>query len=281
MIRLLVVALMLMASPALAATYYVSNTGSDSANGTSRATPWQTVNKVNTSSFSAGDSVLLKAGGVWSEGLVAPSTGSSGSPVTFSSYSTGAQPELRGGVAKNSDSDWVQDPVGLLGDLSQWTSKTDTASKISATTAASRTGGGYGFQLTNNATSTVAYLTKTFTATAAMDLVFYVKFPNADASWTDGTYVYMSAQNGAVDRLEIYIKRNGTNMQVYSRFDVGGAADTMNYTTLCTTTDITWHKIEVQMKFDSPARELSPRSSLAARWPRISGPRASTRTTCS
>jgi hypothetical protein len=43
-------------------TYYVSPTGSDTNNGTSANTPWQTVAKVNASSFGPGDSLLFQAG---------------------------------------------------------------------------------------------------------------------------------------------------------------------------------------------------------------------------
>ena len=57
------------ASVAGAATYYVDATnGSDSANGTTTATAWKTINKVNTSTFAAGDQILFKrasGGRVW------------------------------------------------------------------------------------------------------------------------------------------------------------------------------------------------------------------------
>jgi hypothetical protein len=48
-----------------AATFYVSNGGSDSADGRSPETAWATVGKVNSYSFSAGDSVLFEEGDVW------------------------------------------------------------------------------------------------------------------------------------------------------------------------------------------------------------------------
>jgi len=49
--------------------YYVSNTGSDSANGTSESTPWQTISKINGRTFSAGDTISFKCGDVWREEL--------------------------------------------------------------------------------------------------------------------------------------------------------------------------------------------------------------------
>ncbi|MDE0853776.1 MAG: hypothetical protein OSA97_05075, partial [Nevskia sp.] len=51
---------------ALAATYYVdAAAGSDSAAGTSATTAWQTLAKVNSTTFSAGDSILFQTGQHW------------------------------------------------------------------------------------------------------------------------------------------------------------------------------------------------------------------------
>ena len=80
-----------------ATTYYVSSsTGSDSASGTSAATAWQTVAHVNGQTFLPGDSILFKRGDIWNESLVPPSSGSSGNPITFDAFGTGAPPNLTG-----------------------------------------------------------------------------------------------------------------------------------------------------------------------------------------
>ncbi len=60
------------------AIYYVSNAnpvGNDGNNGLSTGAPWLTVNKVNTSAFNAGDSVLFNRGCTWRETLTVPSSG--------------------------------------------------------------------------------------------------------------------------------------------------------------------------------------------------------------
>jgi hypothetical protein len=94
-------------SPAscLAATYYVDNcvvTGNDANNGTSKLTPWLTVAKVNASSFSAGDSILFERACSWyGTALTAPSSGSSGNPITFGAYGTGANPIIKGSTLLN------------------------------------------------------------------------------------------------------------------------------------------------------------------------------------
>jgi Pectate lyase superfamily protein len=75
-------------------TYYVSNTGSDAAAGTSTTTAWQTVAKVNAGTFTAGDSILFKRGDVWrTTTLVVPAAG-----ITLGAYGYGRDPILSGGT---------------------------------------------------------------------------------------------------------------------------------------------------------------------------------------
>ncbi len=80
--------------------YYVSSSaGNDSYTATqaqSPATPWKSLGKVNAATFAAGDRILLARGDVWREQLIPPSSGSSGSPIVFDAYGTGAAPEITG-----------------------------------------------------------------------------------------------------------------------------------------------------------------------------------------
>ena len=99
--------------PVYGATYYVdASNGNDSSNGTSEATAWKTISKVNSSSFSPGDDILFLRGEIWLEALIVPSSGSSGSPITFGAYGSGDKPIISGrdsvpgwSVAGN----WIQD----------------------------------------------------------------------------------------------------------------------------------------------------------------------------
>jgi hypothetical protein len=78
-------------------TYYVDNcvtVGNDSNNGTDPSTPWLTINKVNTSSFNPGDSILFRRTCTWREKLTVPSSGSAGSPITLGAYGSGNNPIL-------------------------------------------------------------------------------------------------------------------------------------------------------------------------------------------
>ena len=77
--------------PSNAKVYYVSNSGSDSNNGTSSSTPWASLDKVN--SISAGSSsrpvyVLFERGGTWRGQITAKGY------VTYSAYGTGDKPKI-------------------------------------------------------------------------------------------------------------------------------------------------------------------------------------------
>lgn len=80
---------LLLSFSARATTYYVSPTGSDSNNGTSTSTPWQTITKVNTITFSPLDNLLFQAGQSFSGHLVWISSGTLGNVITIGVYGTG------------------------------------------------------------------------------------------------------------------------------------------------------------------------------------------------
>ena len=99
MTKRLILMLLLSCSPLWAATYYVDNcvaVGNDLNNGTSPSTAWLTINKVNTSKFLPGDSILFQSTCTWREQLTVPSSGAAGSPITFGAYGTGAAPIISG-----------------------------------------------------------------------------------------------------------------------------------------------------------------------------------------
>lgn len=91
-VRLLlaVTALVLYANAASAATFYVSPSGNDAANGQSEATAWKTVSKVNATTFAAGDIIRFQRGGEWREALNASTSGAVGNPITYDAYGPAA-----------------------------------------------------------------------------------------------------------------------------------------------------------------------------------------------
>jgi|GEM_PF-669631 len=92
-----IIIMIMITSQIFAATYYVDATnGSDSNSGTSPEIAWKTINKVNNYYFISGDSILFKRGEIWREQLIVPSSGSSGSPITFGAYYSGNDPIING-----------------------------------------------------------------------------------------------------------------------------------------------------------------------------------------
>ncbi|HEW78650.1 MAG TPA: hypothetical protein ENH34_01600, partial [Phycisphaerales bacterium] len=103
------------ALPALAATYYVKNGGNDAASGLSDAAAWATVYRVNSQTFSPGDTICFKAGDTWrlpteqAGGMqLTTDSGSAGVYVTYTSYGDDPNmPLFLGSLEKNSTSDWT------------------------------------------------------------------------------------------------------------------------------------------------------------------------------
>ena len=79
-----------------AAIYYVSNTGSDSNSGASTSTAWQSLAKVNSKTFSADDQILFKRGDTFYGTLNVNQSGTSGHPIIYGAYGTGASPIISG-----------------------------------------------------------------------------------------------------------------------------------------------------------------------------------------
>jgi P2-related tail formation protein len=88
--------IILICSTAVATNYYISPVGNDNNNGTSPTTPWKTIAKINSRTFSAGDVIMFQRGGVWRETLSPLSSGSASGQISFSAYGTGAKPVING-----------------------------------------------------------------------------------------------------------------------------------------------------------------------------------------
>lgn len=78
-------------SSLMAVNYYVANAGSDSNNGLTTGTAWQTMAKLSSFSFSSGDSIFLNKGDTWNERLNVSTSG-----IYFGSYGTGVKPLITG-----------------------------------------------------------------------------------------------------------------------------------------------------------------------------------------
>ena len=83
-------------------TFYVSDSGSDANAGTSPDSPWQTLAKVQSYPFVAGDEIRLNGGDSFADTLKTGSSGGPGNPITFSSYGSG-QAHIGLGIYTNSN----------------------------------------------------------------------------------------------------------------------------------------------------------------------------------
>jgi hypothetical protein len=94
-------AALLLSGVAQAATYYVSPNGNDANSGLDAGSPWQTLSKVNSTTFEPGSEILFQRGGEWRERLVASSSGAAGQPIIYDAYGSGAKPRFWGSDVLN------------------------------------------------------------------------------------------------------------------------------------------------------------------------------------
>src|SRR5262245_57913407 len=81
---------------AQAASYYVDSTnGADTNSGTSSVAPWQSLSKVNNTTFQAGDTIHFQRGSVWTGNLQIQNSGTAAAPITYQAYGTGAAPQIK------------------------------------------------------------------------------------------------------------------------------------------------------------------------------------------
>jgi hypothetical protein len=79
-------------------TYFVDSVGgNDSNSGTNIAAPWQSLAKLNATTFQSGDNILLKAGSIWTGQLHPLGSGDYNAQITIDMYGSGAKPVINGG----------------------------------------------------------------------------------------------------------------------------------------------------------------------------------------
>jgi hypothetical protein len=134
--------------------------------------------------------------------------------------------------------------ANLVADLSNWT-ETDTANKLSLTTAANRTAsGGYGVQVVHDGTTTPSYISYAVAGDPReIDVTFTTAFVNG-TSWGNNQAVILDWRSTVPDSFyTLYFRRSGTSMQVRGGFQV-----TTSYQTICTSSDTATHTIRIQAK---------------------------------
>lgn len=78
-------------------TYYVSETdGNDSNSGTGPDDAWQSLEKVNSTTFDPGDRILFRAGDTWTGQLHPKGSGKPDEPIIIDKYGSGSKPLIDG-----------------------------------------------------------------------------------------------------------------------------------------------------------------------------------------
>src|SRR5262249_29475519 len=97
-LQLLLLALFLY-SRANCSTFYVDcSVGADTNVGTSEDQPWDTIARVNHTTFQPGDSILFKRGATCDGMLTPQGSGSPGHPISIGANGNGPLPVIRGGI---------------------------------------------------------------------------------------------------------------------------------------------------------------------------------------
>lgn len=89
-------------------TYYVATHGDDDNDGLSASSPWQTIEKLNSSlyDFRPGDTILLNRGDEF-KGDLEPSRGTEVNWIKYSAYGSGEKPLITGSLTLKNEADWV------------------------------------------------------------------------------------------------------------------------------------------------------------------------------
>ena len=98
----LIISFMLLAFTGKANNYYISsstgNDGFSSSQAQNQATPWQSINKLNSffNNLKAGDNIYFKRGDTFYGSIVVTKSGTSGNPIVISAYGSGNNPVITG-----------------------------------------------------------------------------------------------------------------------------------------------------------------------------------------
>lgn len=104
--------------------YFVSPSGSDSNNGTSASTAWQTLSRASQQVFVPGDSILFERGGVYRGTFFLKGAGSAAAKIFVGAYGNGNAPVISGAeILQNPN--WQNETVGGANTIK--TSFNDTA----------------------------------------------------------------------------------------------------------------------------------------------------------
>ena len=242
-------------------TYYVDNVnGSDLNSGTSVTSPFQTVGKINSLTLSPGQTVAFKAGEEWHELLFVGHSGTQGSPITYTSYGTGASPIIS---AADTVGGWTQGggagaqetcnyPSFCSGFETPGFADWDTVSNNNDATATMSTAqvhrGSYSMALySTNGVDTRAGVVKTFqaaTSGSTYAIRFYIFAPASGLLPNNTIRVLEFANNSSsVGFASLYTDGSG-KISATSMWDTADSSNVIPFTSLTGFTMGAWNEIE-------------------------------------
>ena len=105
--KLLIILLLISSLISRGATYYIKTGGNDGLAGTSDATAWATLSKVNGITFQPGDSILFKRGNTFRGSIYQTENGNSSNWIVYGAYGTGTKPKILGSKDISLNADWT------------------------------------------------------------------------------------------------------------------------------------------------------------------------------
>jgi parallel beta-helix repeat protein len=214
-------------------TYYVdADDGSDSNDGSSPEQAKKTVAAINGLSLNPGDTVLFKRGGAWREQLTAPSSGTAGHPITFSSYgASGAAPIISGSdivptwtqtAAENISGAWTEvDPGSTM---------TASSTVITMTSVQTRSADSYFYRDMGAAYFSGDYRVYFDVNVTTLTAVALIQLISLSDTLDDGKGIVTSSGNQAA--VQMY---GATSLRLY-KTEAGAEAQTSAYTFTAGTT---------------------------------------------
>lgn len=225
--------------------YYVDATlGSDSADGLTSATAWQTLGKVATQTFAPGTRVGLKRGETWREAFYVPTGGDATGVVTYGAYGSGAKPRITGCDLLTG---WTSANLGgglysdgfETGDASAWSSVVGSGEHLAVTGAAALVGD-KGLAITIADTAAHSVRTTTSNGKKVYRARFYVD-PNSLTMANADEFMLFGHTFPQPFFIKLqYFTGNGYRLFVYVPFDSGGDSFSYNISDAPHMIEISW-----------------------------------------
>jgi hypothetical protein len=247
-----------------AATYYVDNCvvmGSDSNNGTSTATPWLTIAHVNAQIFNPGDSILFRRACLWHEKLLPPSSGSSGSQITFADYGSGNKPILDGATApahwgRGGGTYALQDNFESGSYSSTWSATPGSVNTWSGFGITGPSGGGaYG--------ATLASAQQCAWNGANGTEYWFETWVQAGASAAARTYVGQFGNGGTSILAIMFSSSTDTNPNVLRLYNTVTTQQSFGTTAI---TPSTWYRVKARLVISATAGEIDVWMNTGSGW---------------